>query len=177
MIHNFAESLAKSHAQENAPWWPAVYAKAFPGYLSAVSVRQDGWAQRGGIDRVVTLSSGKTVTVDEKVRGKSYGDFALEQWSDFGRRKPGWMQKDLACDYVAYAFVPDELCYLLPFLSLRRAWLDNGKDWLAWAKEGTGGYRFVDAGNKGYVTRSVAVPIPDLLAAVARAQIVDWAAA
>jgi hypothetical protein len=176
MMHAFDESLALSHAQEDAPWWPVVYGKAFPGHLSAVSVRQDGWAQRGGIDRVITLKSGKTVTVDEKVRAASYGDIALEQWSDLERRKPGWMQKDLACDFIAYAFIPDQRCYILPFPTLRRAWLEFGAEWLALAKAGEGGYRFVDAKNPRYTTRSVAVPIPDLLSAVSQAMVIGWSA-
>lgn len=174
MIHDFKDSLALSHANEDAPWWREVYAQAFPGHLSAVSIRQDGWAQRGGIDRVITLKGGKTVTVDEKVRATSYGDIALEQWSDLERRKPGWMQKDSACDFIAYAFIPDQRCYLLPFQTLRRAWLENGADWLGWAKAGTGGYRIIDAKNPNYVTRSVAVPIPDLMSAVSRAMVIDW---
>jgi hypothetical protein len=177
IVHEFKKSLALSHQYEGAEWWSAVYQKAFPNYLSAVSVRTDGWAQRGGIDRVITLKSGKTITVDEKVRAKSYGDIALEQWSDVERKKPGWMQKDLACDFIAYAFVPDEICYLLPFPILRRAWLENGVEWIANAKGNDGGYRFIDAQNPSYVTRSIAVPITDLLSAISQAQIIKWGAA
>lgn len=177
MTHEFNKSLELSHKNEDALWWPAIYGKAFPGYLSSVSVRDDGWAQRGGIDRVITLKSGKTVTVDEKVRSASYGDIALEQWTDHEKRKPGWIQKELACDYIAYAFVPDERCYLLPFLALRRAWLENGREWIQRAKASAGGYRVVDARNPGYVTRSIAVPIPDLLSSVAQALLVDWSTA
>lgn len=173
-VHRFKESLALSHEHEDAPWWSSVYEKAFPGYLSAVSVRNDGWAQRGGIDRVVTLKSGKTVTIDEKVRSTSYGDIALEQWSDMDRRIPGWMQKDLACDFIAYAFIPDEKCYLFPFSILRRAWLENGAEWIANARSGECGYQFVDARNEGYTTRSIAVPIPDILSAISQAQIINW---
>jgi hypothetical protein len=98
MRHNFDTSLALSKEHEDAPWWPEVYARAFPGHLSSVSVREDGWAQRGGIDRVITLRSGKTVTVDEKVRLQDWPDIALERWSDRQRKVPGWIQKDLACD-------------------------------------------------------------------------------
>lgn len=173
-MHRFEESLALSHAQEDADWWPVVYGKAFPGHLTAVSVRNDGWAQRGGIDRVITLKSGKTVTVDEKVRYASYGDIALETWSNFEKKIPGWIQKDLACDFIAYAFVPDERCYLFSFPVLRRAWLENGAEWLRNAREAIGGFRFVDAQNPNYVTRSVAVPISDLLDAMSQAQVIDW---
>lgn len=175
-VHNFHESLEKSHAQENAPFWREVYSRAFPGLASLVSVRKDGWAQRGGIDRVITLASGRVVTVDEKVRSKSYGDIILERWSSRERKVPGWVQKDLACDYIAYAFIPDARCYLLPFLSLRAAWLKNGREWIDWAKSNEGGYRIVLAKNEGYTTESIAIPIPDLLSALQQAQIVEWAA-
>lgn len=177
MIHSFADSLALSKAMEDAPWWGRVYAKAFPGFASMVSVRSDGWAQRGGIDRVITLKSGRTVTVDEKVRSRSYGDIILERWSNRERRTEGWIQKDLACDFIAYAFVPDERCYVLPFLPLRAAWIANGRDWISKAESGDDGFRIVLADNGTYTTESVAVPIPELLGAVHMAQIVDWGAA
>jgi hypothetical protein len=38
------------------------------------------------------------------VRAADWPDILLEQWSDEERRKPGWVQKPLACDFVAYAF-------------------------------------------------------------------------
>ncbi len=174
MIHNFAASLELSKAQEDAPWWGEVYAKAFPGLAGMVSVRDDGWAQRGGIDRVLTMKSGKVLTVDEKVRAKSYGDILLERWSDRGRKVPGWMQKDLACDFIAYAFIPDRRCYLFPFPQLRAAWLNAGRDWIAQAEQAQDGFNVILADNGRYVTESIAVPIPELLAALHRAQVVEW---
>lgn len=154
---------------EDAPWWPRVYDRAFPGYLSSHSVRQDGWAQRGGIDRVVVLKSGKTVTVDEKVRYEEYDDILLERWSSEQQKTPGWIQKDLACDYIAYAFVKSERCYLLPFLQLRKAWLRNGRDWIQ-------RHPRIPADNGSYTTVSVAVPIPELMAAIQDAMKVVWTA-
>lgn len=174
MLHDFKTSLVLSHEQEDADWWPVVYGKAFPGFKSMVSVRQDGWAQRGGIDRVITLSSGKTVTVDEKVRSKDWGDIALERWSDRGRKVPGWIQKDLACDFISYAFVPSKRCFLFPFLTLRRAWILEGKNWIELATENAGGFRVVLAENKGYTTESIAIPTDVLLASIRQAMIVDW---
>lgn len=175
MRHNFHDSLAKSHVQENAAWWPQVYQRAFPGYLSAVSVRRDGWAQRGGIDRVVTLKSGKTVHIDEKVRDKDWPDIALERWSDRDRKKPGWIQKDLACDFIAYAFVPSQRCYLLPFLTLRRTWQIEGRRWCEMAERNLGGFHIVLAENEGYTTESIAVPSEILLGSLRQAIVVDWA--
>ena len=176
MRHDFNTSLALSHEHEDAPWWPEIYARAFPGYLSAVSVRQDGWAQRGGIDRVVTLKSGKTVTIDEKVRTKDWGDIALERWSDRERKVPGWMQKDLACDFIAYAFVPSQRCYLFPFPTLRRAWILEGKRWAEMAENETGGFKVILADNGSYTTENIAVPTEVLLAAIRQAMVISWAA-
>lgn len=168
-VHDFHESLAKSHAQADAGWWLDVYRKAFPNLETMMCVRNDGWAQRGGIDRVLTLSSARTVRIDEKVREKDWPDILLEYWSDVDRRIPGWCAKELACDYIAYAFVPSQVCYLIPFLELRRAWQQNGKKWVSQ-------YGYRDAKNKGYVTRSCPVPTEVLFDALKAAMRVEWAA-
>lgn len=174
MLHSFEASLALSQQHEDAPWWPAIYDRAFPGHLSAVSVRQDGWAQRGGIDRVVTLKSGKTVTVDEKVRMKDWPDIALERWSDNKRKVPGWVQKDLSCDFIAYAFVPSQVCYLFPFLTLRRAWTLEGRRWCELAEAGQGGFHVILADNGRYVTESIGVPTEILLSAIRQSMVISW---
>lgn len=168
-IHNFHASLRLSQEQESAPFWGDVYRKAFPNLQYHYSVRNDGWAQRGGIDRVICLQSGRTVNVDEKVRQKAWDDILLEYWSDKQRKIPGWVAKDLACDYIAYAFIPTETCYLIPFLELRRAWQANR---VAWVKN----YRKVEAANEGYTTVSVAVPIADLFNALNDAMTIRWSA-
>ncbi len=166
-IHNFAESLAKSHAQANAPWWLDVYRQAFPSLLTWACIRKDGFAQRGGIDRILTLDSGRTISVDEKVRYKVYPDILLERWSDPITRTPGWVQKPLACDYIAYAFVPTQTCYLLPTLTLQRAWRIHGRKWVLQYKE-------VRAENEGYYTASVPVPIDVLMTALGEAMCIHW---
>lgn len=165
--HNFADSLARSHAQADAPWWHEVYRAAFPGFAAAVCVRDDGWAQRGGIDRVITLKSGRTITVDEKVREKDWPDVLLERWSDEAREIPGWVQKPLACDFIAYAFIPSQTCFLLPTLTLQRAWRIYGRDWCS--KYGT-----VRARNNGYVTASIPVPRAVLFNSMSDAMQVTW---
>lgn len=177
MQHNFAESLALSKSQEDAPWWAEVYGRAFPGHLSSVSVRNDGWAQRGGIDRVVTLRSGKTVTIDEKVRAKDFDDIALERWSDRDKKAPGWIQKDLACDFIAYAFIPSQRCYLFPFHNLRAAWLAEGRRWCELAEEKLGGFSVVLANNGTYTTESIAVPTELLLSSIRQTMVISWGAA
>lgn len=131
-----------------------------------MSVRDDGWAQRGGIDRVLTLACGRTYTVDEKVRVREWPDILLEQWSDEARQVPGWIQKPLACDFIAYAFAPSHRCYLLPVVPLQRAWRLYGKQWI----ESFGQRR---AGNQGYVTTSVPIPVDTLLRAMVHAMMVQ----
>lgn len=174
-VHNFRDSLQASHEQEDSPYWLVAYRKAFPTLASAVSVRQDGWAQRGGIDRVLTLECGRQVTIDEKVRAKDYGDILLERWSDVRRKIDGWIVKPLACDYIAYAILPIRTCYLFPTLDLQRAWRSNGKDWMANAHRSLNGFRYCHAVNERYVTVSVAVPKAVLFDAIRETMAVTWA--
>lgn len=166
-VHQFTRSLAESHEYAEAPWWEEVYRKAFSSYEGMVDVRSDGAGQRLGIDRHVALTNGRTITIDEKVRKKDYDDILLERWSDRGREKAGWMQKDLACDYIAYAFVPSQRCYLLPFQDLRRAWLRFGRQWIRT-------YRPVLAENEGWTTECVPVPISVLQEALRDVALIRW---
>lgn len=162
--HDFRTSLALSESYADAPWWMDLYRKAFPNLISAASVRADGWAQRGGIDRVLTLACGRVYTVDEKVRSHDWPDILLEQWSDEARRSPGWVQKPLACDFIAYAFAPSRRCYLLPVAPLQRAWRQCGRQWV----ERFGQRR---ARNVGYVSANIPVPIGELMDAMVRAMV------
>lgn len=173
-VHNFSRSLALSASYADAPWWRVVYDAFFPGYAAMVNVRDDGPQQRAGIDRVITLETGRVVRVDEKVRAEDWPDFLLEVWSDFQNRKPGWIAKDLECDFIAYAFIPSRRCYLLPFLTLRVAWKRHGREWSDRAQLGAPGYRVVRADNGRYTTVSIAVPIADLLDALSGAQVMTW---
>ena len=166
-VHDFHKSLAESHAYADAPWWGDVYRRAFPAVRSMVCVRDDGWAQRGGIDRVITLGSGRIIPIDEKVRKEDWPDILLERWSDEARRTPGWVQKPLACEFIAYALVPSQRCYLLPTLTLQAAWRRRGR---AWCEQ----YKPIRAQNNGYVTLSVAVPTDTLLSAVSDAMCIKW---
>jgi hypothetical protein len=175
-VHDFRHSLALAEKHTDSPWWMETYRAAFPTLQAAVSVREDGWAQRGGVDRVLTLSCGRVVTVDEKVRDKDYGDILLEFWSNKERRVKGWVAKPLACDFIAYAVVPTATCYFLPTLPLQAAWESNKVLWFYKTKEPKSGFRLVDAKNTNYTTQSLAVPIDELLNAIRDSLVVRWAA-
>jgi hypothetical protein len=95
-----------------------------------------------------------------------------------GLKKVGWVRKDLACDYIAYAFIPSQRCYLLPFHTLRRAWETMGKHWHAQGCARLGGFRIAKSPNsyngQRWESLSVCVPIPVLMLALGDAMLVRW---
>ena len=136
MSHDFAKSLAASHAAEDLPFWREVYERAFPTMQTMLNHRDDGQHQRNGIDRSVILSNSKQILIDEKVRwrnsktGVVYEDILLEFLSDRDANSPGWVCKPLLCDYIAYAIAPLGRCYLLPVLQLQAVWAKKKTEWL-----------------------------------------------
>lgn len=171
--HDFETSLAKSHAAEDWPLWEVIYRQAFPDFASMVNHRQDGWHQRQGIDRSVTLTNSKHILIDEKARGRNaktgkvYDDIALEYWSDYERGIAGWVCKSLLADYIAYAILPLGKCYLLPVLQLQAAWRKRGQSWIDRTKDTTQHEFFlVKAENPTWTTYSVGVPVKILFAEI-----------
>jgi hypothetical protein len=174
MLHDFARSLRLSQEQASAPWWEPVYRTAFPD-LAAMTYVGDCPAQRDGVDRILVTNSGHVFQIEEKVRTVDYPDVCLEYWSDEERRRPGWVAKDLGCDFVAYAFIPSGRCYLLPFPLLRRAWRLNAKEWVRLGRLNRDGFRLVEARNRGgWTSRSVAVPIDHVLDAIRGAALLSF---
>lgn len=159
MIHDFADSLAASHAASDLAIWEQIYRLAFPTFCAMVDHREDGEHQRAGIDRSVILANSKQLLIDEKVRNKDYGDILLEYVSNDRFNSPGWVCKPLRADYIAYAIVPAGRCYLLPVIQLQIAWARHGD---LWKHE----FRNVPAHNNGYTTHSVAVPPERLFPAI-----------
>lgn len=184
MAAHFGDDLKFSHDQANAPFWEEVYRRAWPDFASMVSVRKDGWAQRGGIDRSVTTFSGVTYWIDEKVRRKLYEvddrfrtkyfpsgatvfpDILLEIFSDQEKRTPGWVVKDLACHYIAYAILPIKQVYLLPVSPLQKAWRDNEQKWLQEFGKRPSKNEY---NGRRWTTLNCPVPVPVLMYSIARA--------
>jgi len=165
-VHNFAEQLAFSEKASEEPFWDAVYRKAFPNLVNHMLASGDVKSQRMGVDRVLFLANGKTLYIDEKKRREIYTDVLLEYVSVDTTSAPGWIEKDLAIDYLAYAFMPLQRVYLYPWPMLRRAWLHFKSDWLQ-------KYKIPPAQNKGYKTLSVAIPVEILRKAVSTAAIIQ----
>jgi hypothetical protein len=165
-LHDFHERLEMSQRASDEPFWLEVYRKAFVGYVGCLPVLGDSPAQRMGIDRFVILSSGQELRIDEKKREEVWPDILLEYLSNDQTNAPGWMEKDLHIDYIAYAFMPAKRVHLYPWHLLRRAWIQHGA---TWKKE----YKLIPAPNPGYKTWSVAVPIAVLDKAVQEASVIQ----
>ena len=174
-VNDFHEDLAYSLEANTEPFWAAVYQKAFPD-IKSMRLVENLEEQKAGIDRVITLDNGKEYSIDEKKRRKSWGDILLETKSSEERDTPGWINKPLRIDFMAYAFMPDKRVYLFSWPMLRRAWINFEPVWTEQAIEETNGFRIVRAANReGYTTVSVAVPIDTLLKAAKTASIIDIA--
>lgn len=171
-VHDFSRSLARSQSYADASWWELVYRTAFPTMAQMLYVAKDGWAQRAGVDRLITLRSSRTIKVDEKVREEEYDDFFLEIWSDRARQEPGWVWKELDCDYIAYAFVQSQRCYLLPTLDLQRAYRANAPIWKHYRRQVVAN-RDPRTG-RSWTTEGLLVPIPIVLDAVRDRMLVTW---
>lgn len=165
-VHDFNERLAFSENASHESFWQAIYRKAFPDMVGNMVCSGENQSQRLGIDRIIQLSSGKTIYIDEKKRERDYPDILLEYVSVDTTGAPGWIEKDLQIDYLAYAFLPSQRAYLFPWQMLRLAWVNKGKEWV-------GRHRRVEAQNKGYKTISVAVPIMEIRQAVAKAALIQ----
>jgi hypothetical protein len=174
VLHSFTRDLALSQGEADAPFWQDVYRQAFPTMGYTYVIAKDGWAQRGGVDRVVCLESGKQFHIEQKVRRPVYNDILLEYWSNAEARKPGWIAQDALTDYLAYAFLPTKRCYLFDWATLRRVWLHHRGAWVRAGKRNMDGFRHIVAPNDGYSTVSVAVPIPALLAALQSHILITW---
>ena len=155
-MHDFKQSLEKSNESKLKAFWLPIYKEAFGNFVQFMACDVDCKIQRQGIDRVIILDNGRALYIDEKVRYKEYNDVFLEITSVDNTGALGWMEKDLAIDYLAYAFIESKTCYLFDWRMLRRAW-KYYKD--KWVKE----YGTRTVPNNGYNTIGVPVPISVLL--------------
>lgn len=162
MVHEFHESLSKSHEAEDNPCWVEIYQKAFPNVEAVINHREDGEHQRKGIDRSVILSNSKQILIDEKARFiADTGDVMLEYISNSRTSSAGWVEKPLLADYIAYAFIPSGTAYLFPVLQLQLAWAKHKSEWLS-------AYGTKRAKNEGYDTLNCPVPIPTVMSKIGK---------
>jgi hypothetical protein len=129
---SFQERLAFSHGFAATRDMGEILIKEIPG---AVSIEKSTLVQdKNGIDYFVNLSCGKRVSVDVKVREKDFGkdDLALENWSVV-RIKRGWtLEMEKSSDYILWYWKDTKRWVLVPFLLLRKAFIQHGPCW--WVK-------------------------------------------
>lgn len=154
-------------------FWDAAYRCAFPNLVTHARCDGDTESQRMGIDRLLFLSNGQELRIDEKKRERDYGDFLIEYLSNDRTRAPGWIEKDLFIDYLAYAFVPSQKVYLFPWPLLRRAWHVYGDEWRRLARQNRDGFRQIVAHNQGYRTHAIAVPKKRLYQCINLASVIE----
>jgi hypothetical protein len=156
-MSKFYDDLQFSHDASDNPIWKEIYGQFFPTAKEVVDYREMGEHQLLGIDRMIALGNTRAIYIDEKVRRKDYGgDIFLEVWSSEERQTPGWIQKPLYVDYIAYAVLESGKAYLLPVLQLQEAWIRHGEQWEA--KYGTKKAFTNLVYDGGY--HSVGVPVP-----------------
>lgn len=171
--HDFDECLERSNSQREEAFWEECYRAAFPDFKCMIDNRRDNGAQRCGVDRLVVLNSTQVLRIDEKSRSRDYGDMLLEVVSNDRTMAPGWIEKDMTIDFLAYGIAPASRAYLFPWPLLRASWVRHAEQWKALAKREEHGFRTIKAQNRGYATWSIAVPMETLLGAVSDCLVVD----
>lgn len=166
IVHDFAGQLAYSESANDEPFWQSFYRQVFPTLIACTPTPGDVLAQRNGVDRVIVLANGTVIRIDEKKRPETYPDILLEYISVDTTGAPGWIEKELTIEYLAYAFMDTKQVYLLDWQILKRAWRKYGNRWKA-------RYRTIKAPNRSYNTISVAIPTQTLMAAMQEPILVD----
>lgn len=161
MIHDFEECNAYSFNPNDDDFWMAFYRKAFPTMVDTHVNNGDLARQYEGIDRVLILSSGRKVFIDEKKQPKDWPCILLEYISNDVRQTPGWIEKDLRIDYIAYAFMESRRIHLYPWILLKSAWNEYGQEWKERFRN-IHAENYGRAGESNYTTWSVAVPFDEL---------------
>ena len=161
MIHGFYTELNYSSLPEDEDFWKAAYKKQWPYMQGLKSFTENMKAQRLGVDRVIYLPFGGKLRFDEKKRRRDWGDVLLEYISNDRTGSPGWIEKPLIIDFIAYAFMEIRKVYFISFPDLQSAWNKNKKEWKL-------AYGTKPAKNAGYNTLNCPVPKEVLRKAVRR---------
>ena len=151
--HDFDTDL--EYSNEENEMFDNFYKRIFPT-LERIEMVTDLTLQFLGIDKKLHFKNGKTVLIDEKKRREDYGDILLEEYSDYHRKRVGWIGSKKHTDYIVYAIMPSKKIYIFPFLILQQVWLNNYHDYVAMF-----GREF--SSNRGYVTSNIPVPVDVLL--------------
>lgn len=144
-------------ASEDRVWIEVAYKKAFP-HLVAIFYNKEVETQKKGVDLYAKIENGTRVKIEEKVRGYSYDDLLLEDYSNYEQRTPGWA-RDITkiSDYLAYILLPSRLVYIIYFPALRRIFIERYPEWSKVPYKF--GKTFDQDNNLLYTTANIPVPI------------------
>lgn len=160
-VHSFSVDMER--AKKDGVFWEKFYRNVyeFRDMVKPTEFSEDIEDQRNGIDRRIFLPYG-VATVEEKLRWKNPKfngckpvDILLEHVSVKQTNSPGWIEKDLKCDWFAYAWEDARMGYIMPWKQLRQAWVQNREKWLS-------RFQITSSTNSSYDTLCVAVPIEEL---------------
>lgn len=149
-MNRFENDLRYSMSENDNDKFNDLYKRAFP-HLAEIEIVSDLGLQKKGVDKIIHFESGKKILIDEKKRRKDYGDILLEEYSDFDKKKVGWLGRDKYTDYIVYAIVPSGVAYFFPFNLLQMSWIENCREWAD-----KYGRKF--AQNNGYRTSNIPIP-------------------
>lgn len=131
MDHNtFQHDLAQSNSPAITEWWTTSHKTAFGHSYIYSHLERDLEKQKVGIDRIVSLTECRTITLEEKLDYTTYSNFALEVESTAGKTK-GWIEKDIAATLFAYGFKQTNTTYYFPTPLLLHAWHTHKAEWLS----------------------------------------------
>lgn len=158
-MRTFDADLKESHSPVITSFFDANYRSQFGADINII--RNDNYndGQKRGIDVVIYRGNDTVIRAEEKADKYPPNNFALEYVSSDRTNAPGWMEKDLACDYLVYGFYKSGVCYFLPWLQLRRAWIEHRDHWKQ-------SYPCRARDNGTYNTLWVAVPVKVVLQSV-----------
>lgn len=132
------------------------YYRTFPNIKSITNT--DMSFQKLGIDKIINLNNGISITVEEKRRRKGYVDILLEYVSNNNSSRDGWVMTCEA-DYLIYIIENTNKIYVLPMPLLKLAWLEHKEEWIElYTVYGT---------NKNYKSLCAAIPVGVLINAIA----------
>lgn len=160
-MQDFKTDLDYSWEKEADSLANQAYRRFFP-HLSTIEPVTDLETQKKGIDKILTFTSGNQVFIDEKKRRTDYGDILIEEYSNYKKKKFGWISREKHTDYISYIIEPSKKVYIIPFLLLQKAWLKN---YQAWVLE----YGRIFSYNVGYKTSNIPVPEKVLFEAIKEA--------
>lgn len=129
---HFQNDLARSNSPATTEWWTALHKKAFgPNYIYS-RLERDLERQKVGIDRVVSLTQCRTITLEEKTDYTTYQNIPLEVFSTSCDTftTPGWIEKPLASTVFAYGFHKFNTAYYFSTPDLLKAWQTHKTEWL-----------------------------------------------